>query len=78
MNEFFEILFFKKVDFIFPFTNDETIYKKDNKYGLLSKKGKFITSNIFDEILWKSSSYYFVKRDGKYNYYSLDDKKLFY
>lgn len=78
MNDFFEILFFKKVDKIFPFEDGYAIYSKNNKYGIISKKGKLIIGNIFEKILWKDQSYFFVIKDNQYNYYSLNDKKLIY
>ncbi|MDE5767410.1 MAG: WG repeat-containing protein, partial [Malacoplasma sp.] len=76
MNDFFEILFLKKLDFIFPYQDSFAVYKKDNKYGIISKKGKLITGNIFDEILWKNSDYFFVIKNNEYNYFSLKNKKL--
>ncbi|RXY96636.1 WG repeat-containing protein [Malacoplasma penetrans] len=78
MNDFFEILFYKKVDKIYPFEENYAVYLKDNKYGILSKRGKLVTGNIFEKVLWKDGSYFFVKKDNQCNYFSLEDKKLIY
>lgn len=78
MNDFFEILFLKKIDHIYPYQDSYAVYRKENKYGIISKKGRLITGNIFDNILWKDKDYFFVIKNKKYNYFSLRDKKLIF
>lgn len=77
MNDFFEIGFLKKLDYLSDFEDGYAIFKKNNKFGIIKSNGRIVIKPIYDEILWKSNDYYFVKRKNQYTYVSIDDKELF-
>lgn len=77
MNDFFEILFLKKIEDISDFEDGYAIFKKRNKYGVIKSTGKILINPIYDKILWKKDNYYFAKRKNQYTYVSLDNKELF-
>lgn len=77
MNDFFEINFLKKIDYLSDFEDGYAIFKKNNKFGIIKQSGRIAVRPIYDEILWKSKNYYFVKRKNQYTYVSIDDKELF-
>ncbi len=78
MNEYFEILFEKKVDELLDFKDRFAIYKLENKFGLINWMGKKISKPIFDNIFYFTDDYAFVKKDNKYNYFCLSSKKLLF
>lgn len=78
MDDFFEIQFIKRLDYLYDFDDEFAIYKLNNKYGIINKNGKKKSKPIFDEIYYKTDEYFYVKKDNQYNYYWLSKKKLFF
>lgn len=78
MDDFFEIQFIKKIDWLSNFDEEYAFYKMNNKYGIINKNGIKKTSNIFDEIYYKCHEYFYVKKDNKLNYYWLSKKRFLF
>lgn len=53
-------------DYIFPFKSNYSLVFKNNKFGLIDKRGNFLLEPLFEEIYYSSNGNYIIKKDDKY------------